>query len=131
MLGFKEALSSAFISGGFWQSLLMPFVDLPFRLQPVSQNMARRAATLSPKFVNASGDLFVHAGAFIHMEIENGGFVGGFVFHNNNPTTVFFKRSRRRNNRSLIQRSRRSGCSRPRCRKGVGARATATPASLD
>ena len=115
MLGFKEALSSAFVSGGFSSPLLMPFVDLPFRLQPVTQIMTRHATTLLPKFVNASDDLFFHAGTFIHMQIENVGLVDGFVFHNNIPV-------RRRNNRSPIQRSRRSGCARPRCRKEVGAR---------
>ena len=70
--------------------MVMPFVDLPFRLQPVSQNMTRRATALSPKFVDAPGDLFVQAGGFIHIKIENGGIAGGFVFHNNNPATVFF-----------------------------------------
>src|SRR5258708_33782793 len=89
----------------------MPFVDLPFRLQPVGQIMTRRATVLLPKFVSASGDLFFHAGAFIPRRIEN----GEFVFHNNIPV-------RRRNNRSPIQRSRRSGYARPRCRKEAGAR---------
>ena len=53
MLGFKEALSSAFISGGFSQLLLTPFVELPFRLQPVNQIMTKRATMLLRKFVSA------------------------------------------------------------------------------
>jgi len=45
----------------------MPFIDLPFRLKPVSPYASRLRATLVPQFVRALSNLFFQADVIINL----------------------------------------------------------------
>jgi hypothetical protein len=64
--------------------MLMPFVDLPFRLKPVGQIASVFVTSLPPKFVRALRNLFLKAYALVHLENWRGSSVMCFAFHSVN-----------------------------------------------
>ena len=83
-----SSLMNAFISGVSTKLLLMPFVDLTLRPQPVGQIMTMLAAALLPQLLGALCDLFFQTHAFVHAQNGSGIFVNGFLFHKS-PSLVW------------------------------------------
>ena len=61
--------------------LLMPLIDLAFRLKPVGQIAPVFATALLPEFMRALGNLFFDAHIFVHVEEWRGSLVIGCFLH--------------------------------------------------
>ena len=59
----------------------MPFVDLVFRLKPVSEVVPVFMAPVEPQFVGSLGDLFFQTDVGVRVKNRRDGFPGHLLFH--------------------------------------------------
>ena len=61
--------------------VLMPFVDLVFRLKPISKVVPVFMAPVEPQFVRSLGDLFFQTDVGVRVKNRRDGFVVRLLFH--------------------------------------------------
>ncbi len=61
--------------------VLMPFVDLVFRLKPISEVVPVFMAPVEPQFVRSLGDLFFQTDVGVRVKNRGGRFAGRLLFH--------------------------------------------------
>ncbi len=61
--------------------VLMPFVDLVFRLKPVSEVVSVFMAPVEPQFMGSLGDLFFQTDVGVRVKNRRDGFPGHLLFH--------------------------------------------------
>ena len=64
--------------------VLMPFVDLVFRLKPISEVVPVFMAPVEPQFVRSLGDLFFQTDVGVRVKKRGGRFAGHLLFHEAN-----------------------------------------------
>lgn len=63
---------------------MMPFVDLVFRLKPISEVVSVFMAPVEPQFVRSLGDLFFQTDVGVRVKNRDGRFAGRLLFHEAN-----------------------------------------------
>src|SRR5258706_13193800 len=64
--------------------VLMPFVDLVFRLKPIREVVPMLMAPVEPQFVGSLGDLSFQTGVRVRVKKRDGGFADRLLFHKGN-----------------------------------------------
>src|SRR5258707_4070138 len=64
--------------------VLMPCVDLVFRLKPISEVVPVFMAPVEPQFVGSLGDLSFQTGVRVRVKKRDGGFADRLLFHEMN-----------------------------------------------